>query len=406
MASPGEPPPSARLPPGPDEQPGTPPDPQPPAARRTTAWAGTRTVLTLAVSIGLATAVALVPLIVRAGAWRLPLAIVGGVLLLAGCVFVFPRLLAPPRVPEDLSGVPELSAKDRIQLADDRSRLQNDVRTALLQAVAGGAVLVGVLFTWQQQQATLRQQEATSRQLTNQLTLTRQGQVGERFSRAVGQLGDASIDVRLGGLYELEQLARQAPERRLVIIEVLAAYTRQRARPATNVARGVRSLQQDVVAALTILGRRSIQNGDPQVDLTRTSFAGVDLGRMVLRDVDLSDANLHGANLRAASLENATLRLADLRGAFLDEADLREADLRGALLLADLRLANLTDADLRGTILGGDLRYATLVHADLRGADLRSADLVGASLGEASASGSTKWPVGFDWRRAGVKQQK
>jgi hypothetical protein len=36
-------------------------------------------------------------------------------------------------------------------------------------------VLVGVLFTWQQQ--------ATSRQVADQLTVTRQGQVGERFSR-------------------------------------------------------------------------------------------------------------------------------------------------------------------------------------------------------------------------------
>jgi hypothetical protein len=109
--------------------------------------------------------IALTPLIDRVGAWRLPLAIIGGVLLLAGCVFIFPRILAPTRTPEDLANVEGLSAKDRIQLADDRRKLQNDVRTAMLQAVAGGAVLVGVLFTWQQQQQTLEQQQATSRQI-------------------------------------------------------------------------------------------------------------------------------------------------------------------------------------------------------------------------------------------------
>jgi len=103
-----------------------------------------------------------------------------------------------------------------------------------LQAVAGGAVLVGVLFTWQQQQTSLQQQHATTRQIADQVALTRQGQVGERFSRAVGQLGNESVDVRLGGQYELEQLARQAPERRLVINEVVAAYIRQHARPPSK----------------------------------------------------------------------------------------------------------------------------------------------------------------------------
>jgi hypothetical protein len=186
-----------------------------------------RAFLGATVIICVAGAVALTLAVAHAGAWWLPLGIAGGVLLIAACVFVFPLGLAPSRAPEDLVAVPGLTAKDRIQFADDRRKLQNDVRTALLQAIVGAAVLVGVLFTWQQQQA-------TSRQVADQLTVTRQGQVGERFSRAVGQLGSDSIDVRLGGLYELEQLARpqmKAPERRLAIIEIVAAYIRQHARP-------------------------------------------------------------------------------------------------------------------------------------------------------------------------------
>jgi 4-amino-4-deoxy-L-arabinose transferase-like glycosyltransferase len=109
------------------------------------------------VLLGGAGAVALTLRIADTGSWWLPLAIAGVVLLLVGCVFVLPPRLAPPHAPEELTGVEGLSAKDRIQFADDRRKLQNDVRTALLQAVVGGAVLVGVLFTWQQQQATSRQ---------------------------------------------------------------------------------------------------------------------------------------------------------------------------------------------------------------------------------------------------------
>jgi hypothetical protein len=59
-----------------------------------------------------------------------------------------------------------------------------------------------------------------------------------------------------------------------------------------------------------------------------------------------------------------------------------------------LRGANLTGADLAGADLRG---------ADLRGADLEGADLEGADLRGAKVDGRTRWPPGFDWRRAGAK---
>jgi len=311
--------------------------------------------------------VALAPVVSRAGVWRLPLAIVGGVLLLAGCVFVFPRLLEPSRAPQDFAGLEGLSAKDRVQFAADGRRLQNEVRTSLLQAVAGGAVLVGVLFTWQQQQATLQQQQATNRQIADQLTITRQGQVGERFSRAVDQLGSDSIDVRLGGLYELEQLARQAPERHQVIIEVVGAFIREHARRPAKVTTPRTRPAQDVAAALAILGRRSIENGEPLADLH-----GVDLGR-----ADIGGASLVRVDLRGASLADASLVRVDLRG-----ASLVNANLQGVLLVG----ANLDGARLSGT--------------DLRGANLR-----GASLRGALANHATQWPHGFDVGSAGIEQE-
>jgi hypothetical protein len=297
------------------------------------------------------------------------------VLLLAGAVFVLPHLLAPP---QNLAGAQGLSDKDRIQFADDSRKLQNDVRASLLQAIAGGAVLIGVLFTWQQQQA-------TSRQIADQLAVTRQGQVGERFSRAVSQLGSNSIDVRLGGLYELEQLARQAPERRLVILEVVAAYIRQHAQPPANAIEPQTPLpSQDVAAALTIISRPPIYE----------DYLGVDLREVDFGRVDLSQYHLSGAVLVGANLNGAKLSEADLRGAELGEADLRDADLSGA----NLNAATLYNADLRGTDLtGADLQSGRLNGADFRGADLTATDLSGAT-----ADDFTRWPDGFDARSAGV----
>ena len=406
-----EPPPPPSRPPAPAEPPGNTPDAQPPVAPPPTTRPGARAFIGMAVSIGLAgvvalAAVALTPIFDRAGAWRLPLAIAGGLLLLAGCVFIFPRLVAPTRTPEDLAGVRELSARDRIQFADDRRKLQNDVRTALLQAVAGGAVLIGVLFTWQQQQA-------TSRQIADQLAVTRQGQVGERFSRAVGQLGSNSIDVRLGGLYELEQLARQAPERRLVIFEVVAAYVRQHARSGATTTGRRPSPAQDVAAAMTIVGRRSIEEHDGLVDLSRIRLGRVNLSGVVLRSVDLSGADLRsadlsGANLSRADLNRANLSGADLRFAELSRSVLPFADLRGARLdAANLNHASVNNTDLRGANLGSaDLSSADLGISDLRGADLSGADLSGADLDGARATRLTQWPPDFDWRSAGVVQSK
>jgi uncharacterized protein YjbI with pentapeptide repeats len=323
-----------------------------------------------------------------------------GVVLI--CLFVLPARLVPSYSSEDLKKIASLAEKDRIELSNDRRKLQNDVRTALLQAVAGGAVLVGILFTWQQQQL-------TTRQVTDQLTVTRQGQVGERFSRAIDQLGSAKLDVRLGGIYELEQLAWQADDRRLVIYEVLSAYIRQHGSPSRGPTRqDLQARAPDVQAALTVLGRRKHSQEDPPLNLRHTSLEGaylvganlrgVKFGAADLRHADLSGADLYGAELERMRLDGADLsgaslgrvRLggADLEGTVLTDAVLTEANLSGAVLrkanLGNARLdhAGLSRTDLRGASLSNsELRDANLWDSDLELADLEGADLRGANLG-------------------------
>ena len=58
-----------------------------------------------------------------------------------------------------------------------RLKLQNDLRTTALQAIAGLAVLAGAVLAFQQ--LTADRQQATATQ-----ELTRQGQASERFTRA------------------------------------------------------------------------------------------------------------------------------------------------------------------------------------------------------------------------------
>jgi len=351
------------------------------------------------------------------------------VALLVTCVFVLPALLVPTRV-EAADGITVI---DRIRLQNERFKLRNDVRTTMLQAMGGAFFLVTALLTWRQ------------------LQLNREGQITERFTRAIDHLGsEDKLDVRLGGIYALERIANDSRTERGPIVEILTAYVRGRAIRHDGVAAPseVSSLQvraPDVQAAMTVLGRRPRTDGQPEalqlarVDLRKATLPEAELQTANLSASDLSAGVLRGANLRGASFERADLRQADLERANLDDSVLREANLREAnlagsrLVRADLGAANLGEASLRGANLrGADLRAANLWQASLDGADLSGANLEGSTLVRASlvqahlagarlagatltgatmpgadltgvlADRRTTWPQGFDWRSAGV----
>src|SRR5262249_3152412 len=141
------------------------------------------------------------------------------------------RRLAPDLPAHTLEGVVR-NAKDRLTLEADRRKLQNDVRTGLLQGLGGAALIVGLIFTWIQFQANQSELNTQQGLTRTQQDLTRRGQIADRFTRAVDQLGNAgSVDVRLGGIYALEQVARDFRDdrTRLAVYDVLTAYVREHA---------------------------------------------------------------------------------------------------------------------------------------------------------------------------------
>jgi uncharacterized protein YjbI with pentapeptide repeats len=266
-------------------------------------------------------------------------------------------------------------------------RVQNEIRTTLLQGLGGAVLVVGAYLTYRQ------------------LRTTREGQVTERYTRAIDQLGHPQLDVRIGGIYALERIARDSPTDRATIGEVLAAFVRSHAPwpprlPGQYIATApideVPELQvraPDVQASLTVLGRggfaRPEGRGDRldlhAVDLRHAHLVGADLERAYLRG-----ARLEGANLMRASLERADLMGARLERAVLGGAKLVEANLEGARLEgANLKSASLQRAYLRGARLeGADLGRAYLERARLMGVDLERANLEGADLERANLDGA------------------
>jgi uncharacterized protein YjbI with pentapeptide repeats len=345
----------------------------------------------------------------------------------------------------------ELGAQARTLSPADKAKAMNDVRATLLQGIGGAVILLGAYFTYRQLQ--------TGRE---QLQIAQQGQVTERFTRAIDQLGHPELDVRLGGIYALERIANDSPNDRTTIAEVLTAFVRghapwpprlpgqYRADAPIEQVPELQARAPDVQAALTVLARRQplpkprgrldLEASDlrkarlEDADLQDASLAkanlqetildaaklqgailyNVNLQGAVLADAQLQKASFDGAQLQGAHLERAQLQGAILDGANLQGADLERAQLQGAQLersqLQEARLAGaqLQHADLeraqlqKAVLVGAQLQETHLERAQLQGARLRHAHLQGAELAGAHIDPRTTLPDDFDARRAGV----
>jgi hypothetical protein len=289
--------------------------------------------------------------------------------------------LVPPHSERSLAGVRD--SKERIELTDNRLKLQNDVRGTLLQAVAGALLLIGALATWRQVRLTQRQLELTQ----DQVRISERGQATERFTKAIDQLGSESIDVRLGGIYALQGLAEGPEPGYGVIARVLAAYVTTHAAwkaedvpgsNETNVTNELAMLYSrapDVQAAMTILAE--------SIPSHIKSTVALRLMNTDLRRASLSGADLHNADFDGAHLEGAYLFHANFANAYFLDSHLEGAALRGA----DFTNARLGYASFRNALLEG----ANLAEAH----KIETADFSGAKVDE-----STIWPQGFDWRAA------
>jgi uncharacterized protein YjbI with pentapeptide repeats len=229
--------------------------------------------------------------------------------------------------------------------------------------------------------------------------VTEQGRVTDRYTKAIEQLGSDKLDVRIGGIYALERVARGSARDHPTVMEVLTAFVREHSREpwprpadaAPAAAARERVTRPDVQAAVTVIGRRNARHDIPgrrRIDLTGADLTGADLTGALLPDADLTGADLTRADLTGAHLTRARLTYAHLTDAHLPDADLTGADLtRARLTYAHLTGADLTGATLTGaTLTRADLTRATLDRADLTGADLIGADLIGADLTGADLS--------------------
>ena len=288
--------------------------------------------------------------------------------------------------------------------------------------ISGGAVIVNVYFAGRRAEAMEETAKAANKNAdaanknadaaNKNADAANQKQITERFSKAIEQLGSDKPEVRLGGIYTLERIARDSAPDQWTVMEVLTAFVRQNApvikeneSQSPEDQKKFLELRISIQACLTVIRERKHPDLENKyLDLARVNISGFNLKGLNLKGANLTGANLTGAKLTRADLTEAKLMGANLKEADLTRADLTEADLIGAKLYkADLTgayliAANLTEANLyRADLIEANLTgaYLYLIGANcfepdwitkvlLTGADLKGAILTGATMPDGS----------------------
>jgi hypothetical protein len=244
---------------------------------------------------------------------------------------------------------------------------KKDLLQALGLIMAGVAGAIGIFFTWRgQTQAreaqednqvnTLAQlenareqlelaqrsqednQRATLAQLEqsrNELAVSREGQITDRFTKAIEQMGASSnegknLEMRLGGIHALERISRESENDYWSIMEILSAYVREHApRDPAAGADSDKGLAEAVldkgVAKRVVLDRLPFRHAEVDIQAIldtigrRSRIYMQDEGQLRIR---LDETDLRGATFFRANLTGVWFGKADLRGAYFEECNL------------------------------------------------------------------------------------
>jgi len=153
----------------------------------------------------------------------------------------------------------------------------NDVRATLVTFVLATGAVGSLFFT------------------ARTFLLSRETQVTDRYTRAVSQIGDRSLEVRVGGIYALVRIGKDSAPDRPTVVYVLGALVRHRSKDE----RGTdEQPAEDIYTALRAISRLA-----PMTDVV----------------INLDGADLRNANLLFMHGIRAIIQGADVAGASLPE---------------------------------------------------------------------------------------
>jgi uncharacterized protein YjbI with pentapeptide repeats len=298
--------------------------------------------------------------------WRTVMRWVGALLGVAVALLAIVVLLGPIT---DLIASHDVSSLTQVQRAGQMQSARETARTQLLTLGAGVFAAGAVWFT------------------ARNYLLSREGQVTDRYTKAIDQLGSDKLDVRIGGIYALERIARDSARDRITVMQVLSAFIREHShehRSDANIgsSENKSNVRSDVEAALSVVSRQYSRRDNQGVSLAGANLVGLhlvgaNLSNSNLTRTTLCDANLADTHFRSANLKGANLTNSNLSGALFSGANLRDANLTNTILVN----AAFVDVDLTGAKLArAALDDAIIFNVNLENADLADTDLTGVNL--------------------------
>lgn len=198
------------------------------------------------------------------------------------------------------------------KFTDHRESLSTTIRNIALVIGGGAAILLAV---WR------------SRVAERQAATSQQGLLNERYQKGAEMLGSSVLAVRLGGIYELQGLAKQYPgQYHVQTMRLLCAFIRHPTKDA-NIPEQPEdaktfTLREDVQVAIKVIGGRS----ENQLGLEAKGDYYIDL-----HSTDLRGGNLRGLNLSALGRDvPITMSMNTAFSNPLMRTDLSAAKLQGA----------------------------------------------------------------------------
>jgi uncharacterized protein YjbI with pentapeptide repeats len=275
---------------------------------------------------------------------------------------------------------------------------ENSARSTLAQILGGVFVFTGLYFT-----------AVGLKNSSNTLELSRQGQITDRYTKALQQISNKDQpDIVIGGIYALGRIPKESPSDHWPIMEVLTAYVR-RASPLDRQSSGCditetptsvlsRAVRPDVQAVMNVLKQRNLEYEKELGEHLNLEFS--DLSRVNLRGVYLAEALFDSSILKGANFDDgAVLKNSSFQYTNLTYASFTNAKLQGAVFAnvkclkgTDFTGADLTSASFRDALYLLDTNFtnAVLTDVDFTNLDLsRAVGLKTEQLKSAKTSGAT-----------------
>lgn len=301
-------------------------------------------------------------------------------------------------------------------LAPSTYKERQELLQLVVQVLGGVIILFGVYATWKNLQI-----------VQDNFKLAQDGQLSERFTKAIDQIGKDVPQTRLGGMYALIDIAESHNEYYEQVVQVLSAYVRinsawppvpksqEKTKPedkseikgnsnnrtqvtkspegenlATNDVAQI-DVPIDIQAILTFIGKYPVRlidcgkrpDGYRKVNLSKTNLYNANLLGTKSQPMNLESVNFREIHTNQANFTGALLKCADFQKSVLLESTIfTTAVLDGAVFTeATMPAAILVDAQLKGTVfVRAHLEDAQFGVADLAGAQLDGALIPGADL--------------------------